>query len=641
VNKENEYSNILSKSLIDSPIICHPIIKHVSNLNLPDLQDSNTNQVSFASSEREVKTFEEKGEHQKKIFNSPKKLTHSVESKNLKNQLSSPELFNISNIPKTDQQTVSQDVSVGRCSIAEDLDISNLSNTHHCNQEPHLSLPPCSARIASDIFVTSTPQAKQAGLFSKKGLVYGSNNFITKEVNSVSGILDDNSLILGQRPNEQETEEPEKLEVLLQKIREDNDKKIEDLKVKHQAELEYVKASFEAKQFELRENHKKELEDAVINSKNKANETISHLNKQIILERSKMFAEQQNNSIHLENEFQLKEERLTKSLFEVEEREQAWQDDKADVLDEVQRLKAEATRMVKILAMEYEEEENMSEDKKRSLGQEVYSLQLVVEMRTEEVRNLREKLATATQHLEQAEIDKQKLKKVTVRMEDLEEQLKIKSDMQNQLSLEKDQLEIDMTNTSKEVDRMSKNVEALQWRIRNHFDVPVEGLITEYQDHQRASLQTTFTDQQTTCTEWITKHLISEQVNDNKATFPSDEAIKATTNENVDDSDTIKELEISIDKSDDWSDVTVADHDYNSAEDVDSLDEGVGDISSDGESPDSLEINKKESNDSTFSSDENIETQILATRSSNKPNNLRSFNTQPASPSKERIPSRF
>ena len=32
-----------------------------------------------------------------------------------------------------------------------------------------------------------------------------------------------------------------------------------------------------------------------------------------------------------------------------EEREQAWKDEKADILEEVQILKAEATQMVKIL----------------------------------------------------------------------------------------------------------------------------------------------------------------------------------------------------------------------------------------------------------------------------------------------------
>merc|ERR1711892_536874 len=175
--------------------------------------------------------------------------------------------------------------------------------------------------------------------------------------------------------------------------------------------------------------------------------------------------------------------------------------------------------MASVLAIEYDED-NIGEDKTLSLSQEVYSLQLVVEMRTGEVRNLREQLARATQQLEQAEMGKEKLRKATARMEDLEEQLRIKNNMAKQLSQEKSQLEINMTNTNKEVDRMSKNVEALQWRIRNHFDVPIDNLTPEtckqeYQEHQRSSLPTLYSDQQKSFTDWITKHLISIPLDEN------------------------------------------------------------------------------------------------------------------------------
>ena len=177
---------------------------------------------------------------------------------------------------------------------------------------------------------------------------------------------------------------------------------------------------------EDRENLKKDLE-------NYANESISQLNKQIVLERAKLFAEHQENSKNLEEEFRMKEDRLNKSLILlnqslnlIEEREQAWQDEKREVLKEVQRLKKEATRMAKMLAMEYEED-NLSKEKKKGLSQEVSSLQLVVEMRTGEVRNLREQLARSTQEKEQAEIVKEKLRKATLKMEDLEEQIKIKN----------------------------------------------------------------------------------------------------------------------------------------------------------------------------------------------------------------------
>merc|ERR1712117_4636 len=64
-------------------------------------------------------------------------------------------------------------------------------------------------------------------------------------------------------------------------------------------------------------------------------------------------------------------------------------------------------------------------------------------------------------------------------MGDLEEQLKVKTELQQQLTLEKDKLEMKLTNTSNEVDRMSRNVEALQWRVRNQFAVPEENLTDE------------------------------------------------------------------------------------------------------------------------------------------------------------------
>ena len=56
----------------------------------------------------------------------------------------------------------------------------------------------------------------------------------------------------------------------------------------------------------------------------------------------------------------------------------------------------------------------------------MYSLQLVVEMRTAEVRGLREKLASSEQQLEDAAVTRNSLQKAHARIEDLKEQLKKK-----------------------------------------------------------------------------------------------------------------------------------------------------------------------------------------------------------------------
>ena len=170
---------------------------------------------------------------------------------------------------------------------------------------------------------------------------------------------------------------------------------------------------------------KKDVQEAVLNANNRANETITNLNKEIALEKGKQKEEHEEVVRKLSVELKDKEGKIREAFVEIEQREQSWQDDKEDVLREIQRLKAEASKMVSILAAEYEEE-NLSEEKKRSLSAEVYSLQLVVEMRTAEVRGLREKLATSLQQLEDAAVTRNSLQKAHARIEDLKEQLKKK-----------------------------------------------------------------------------------------------------------------------------------------------------------------------------------------------------------------------
>ena len=176
---------------------------------------------------------------------------------------------------------------------------------------------------------------------------------------------------------------------------------------------------------------REENEKTLAKCKNEANNTITVLTEQVTKEKKNALEEFERKAKELEEQFKTKNFRLSEALKQVEEREQAWQDEKGDILDEVQRLKAEATKMVKILAMEYEEgEEDLNEDKKRSLSQEVYSLQLVVEMKTGEVKSLREQLIRSSQHLEETQKENEKLGRMIARVEDLEEQLRLKNQLE-------------------------------------------------------------------------------------------------------------------------------------------------------------------------------------------------------------------
>ena len=168
-----------------------------------------------------------------------------------------------------------------------------------------------------------------------------------------------------------------------------------------------------------------ETQQTVMKITNEANESISRLTEQLEAEKTKILQEQQQSVEGLRRELREREEKLSEAFQGISEREEAWEEEKAEVVLEVQRLKAEASKMVNLLALEYEEE-NLSEEKKRSLSAEVYSLQLVVDMRTGEVRNLRDQVATLTHHLEIMHDTQTKLDKANNRIEDLQEQLKLK-----------------------------------------------------------------------------------------------------------------------------------------------------------------------------------------------------------------------
>ena len=46
-----------------------------------------------------------------------------------------------------------------------------------------------------------------------------------------------------------------------------------------------------------------------------------------------------------------------------------------------------------------------------------------------------------------------------------------------QLSIEKGELEMTVENSNKAVERMSQNVEELQWRFKNHYELPANVIV--------------------------------------------------------------------------------------------------------------------------------------------------------------------
>eukprot|EP00092_Neocalanus_flemingeri_P019131 GFUD01020724.1.p1 GENE.GFUD01020724.1~~GFUD01020724.1.p1 ORF type:complete len:723 (-),score=213.29 GFUD01020724.1:298-2466(-) len=689
---DSEDSYVLSKTLISSPLLPS------TAKNSPNLPEGRQD-TSFPA-ERHASNRIEQDKIQRKSAFSQRFSASTPLSKLPQNRISSPTFQNVSKISVEKELLQTKENSpkdVSRMfASAEDLDGSILSvsivNKTPVSCYPSLMSSTSKPQYEDSITSTSTSinypssSEKKSGGYDQSTTLTPKRNSTIENGNVTEGknLSCDKSFLPKQVRNEEQVQQNEEKENLLCKIKEEYEKEIAELKIRNNIEIEKEKEIFLVKLLQEKEKHRKDLEIAKNNAKNSANETISQLNKQIVLERAKMFAEHQENSKNLEEEFRMKEDRLNQSLalFEeslnlIEKREQAWQDERADVLKEVQRLKEEAIRMVKILAMEYEEE-NLSEDKKRSLSQEAYSLQLVVEMRTGEVRNLRDQLARATQELEQAEIVKKKLGKSTSRIEDLEEQIKIKNTLEKKLSVEKNQLEMNISDTTKSAEKMSKDMESLQWRIRNNFDLPFDNLTSltseqQSQDQQRTSLPAYFAAQQinyrdsiTTCPQRTPVKDKNFELNHRKTLNfdESDEIIKANISnnkvmDNVDDkavpsdcSPCLDDLCTSVPNdmqimdghkcgNSDKNDIEVIDLD----EDIDSLDEGVGDISIDCENPDSPSFddidNITKNNDEKLFMTKSAINDEKVTFDSDLHINMNRSNSSTTSPVMERIPSRF
>jgi len=577
--EDDEEFYVLSQSLLSSKKEPITSKKNNNNSKTKTVQDQNTVQERRISSEihRRLQKEKEELKVQRQSFAENVQVT-GIESSSYKNRTNDPTYTNI-----IKNQLIQQDVSRMFAS-AEDLEGSllSLSSAHQSLQISSQSLVPnFDQETNQDEVVPDQPTQDDHHKIETEEVPQNKDAVYVVEVENVTKQIEKNE---------------KDIEYILRNQREEFEKTIKDMKHQHEIELDKVKESYDAKFAEIKADLRRDLERANIEAKNATNETISNLNKQIIQERGKILTEQQENSKQLQEEFRLKTEQLNQSFKDIEKRELAWQEEKQEVLNEVQRLKADATRMAKLLAMEYEEETS-HENKKRSLSQEVYSLQLVVEMRTGEVRNLREQMAKATQQLEQAQMDKEKLRKVTARMEDLEEQLRIKTNVERQLSLEKSQLETEVANSTREADRMSKTMESLRWRIQNNFQFPPE-TISPVASGDRAGNQRPTTECITASAQSTSVAEISQDslvIVDKKLELSQRTAQVAAIS-----SDAIRQLDDKENKTAE----SVEDHIDDLINDVDSLDEGVGDISSDGENHDRLSIDN--TNDRSFTNEENI-----------------------------------
>ena len=237
------------------------------------------------------------------------------------------------------------------------------------------------------------------------------------------------------------------------------------------------------------------------------------------------------------------------------------------------------------------------------------------------------------------------------------------------------ELQLENRNSAREADRMSRDVEQLQWRIRNNFELPESPLASPSDPARclRNSYIGVAEKQNLLRSPKLVNKITNQNVINNspgkRSLFTvSDEMIEATTS--GDKSEPISDM---MSPCSDYTDdsIEIGDEKEESDErsinneiedldhDVDSLDEGVGDVSSDGEPQLSPVEAVDKTSLTTNSSLETVvtrEVRVITTQSSEEeetvelrrdnrkqtePEAKNRFSSPRLSPVKERLPSRF
>lgn len=269
-------------------------------------------------------------------------------------------------------------------------------------------------------------------------------------------------------------------EQIIQEERAKDDEKINE---QMKAATKAIGLKYEAQINELKNQHNQRIQELErtyrISLNNAKNKNESELKWKITKYEQELENCRKSHQIEMDNakkkfdqSLNQEKEELKRLAMEYNAKDEAWKKEKMEVFGEIQRLKDEANRFIAILSAEDESDEHLSPERKQTLTREVESLQLVVEMRTQEVHRLREEQAKHLAKLEELDTTKESLAKMKAKVEDLQAQLARKNESERQLSREKSNLENNFELQSKNKAIISQQMEELQWRIKHKMELP-------------------------------------------------------------------------------------------------------------------------------------------------------------------------
>ncbi|XP_059081967.1 probable WRKY transcription factor protein 1 isoform X2 [Tigriopus californicus] len=266
-------------------------------------------------------------------------------------------------------------------------------------------------------------------------------------------------------------------------IQEERAKDEEKINEQMQAASKAIESKYEAQINELKNQHNQRVQELErtyrISLNNAKNKNESELKWKVTKYEHELESCRKSHQIEMDDakkkfdqSLNQEKEELKRLAAEYNAKDEAWKKEKMEVFGEIQRLKDEANRFIAILSAEDESDEHLSPERRQTLTREVESLQLVVEMRTQEVHRLREEQAKHLAKLEELDTTKESLAKMKAKVEDLQAQLDRKNESARQLSREKSNLENNFELQSKNKAIISQQMEELQWRIKHKMELP-------------------------------------------------------------------------------------------------------------------------------------------------------------------------
>jgi len=239
---------------------------------------------------------------------------------------------------------------------------------------------------------------------------------------------------------------------------------LENERTVHKSSIEQLKTSCELIKSQLNEKHKtemlsveSELLKSIEENKKAFDLEFSNFKEKVDFEKIQVDSNHQKTLYQLKGEHKLEEEKYKKAHAEENECMELV----------IKDMKHKITELESTLLNSSDYKVKSAHEKMINLQQEIQSLKMVVEMRTEDIHAQRAENIKLEEKLELFDLTKVNIKKSQAQVEDLKEQLSSKTEFEQELIEENRNLQKLILKENSEKKRLSMENEQLSWKITN------------------------------------------------------------------------------------------------------------------------------------------------------------------------------